>query len=98
MNIICLVNNDDLCKKVDEVITSKFDIGIVTIHTAEDCMGIFEILDDVAAIIFDEFFAKDLVEIAKKNKLKIDFLYIGDDIISDHLLNLNCFRQRQTIN
>lgn len=97
MNIITFVDNENLCSSIDEAITSKLDIGIVAVHSIEDCLGIFDILDDIAAIIFDDHYAKAVIDAAKKNKFVLDFIYIGNEEMSDDELNLHCFKSIENI-
>jgi hypothetical protein len=97
MNIISFVKDESVNLKINEVVTSKLDIGIVTVRFVEDCLGLFEILDDIAAIIFDEHFSEAVIEMVKSNELGVDLLYIGTETLSDGEFNLHCFKDVESI-
>lgn len=93
MHLVTLIKNDPIRKKVEEDVSSMIDIGIVTVHTINDCIGLFNLLDDIAAIVFDDEFKEEVLVNVKENKIIVDLLYIGKGEVNDSDLNLHSFKE-----
>ncbi len=91
MHLVMLIKDEELRAKAEGDISNLIDIGVVSVHSTEDCLGLFDLIPDIEVIIFDEFFQVSLINSLKKHKKIVDLLFVGKEKITDSLLNIHCF-------
>jgi hypothetical protein len=91
------MKDKEMATKMEADISAIIDIGVVSVHSTEDCMGLFEILPDIEIIVFDNFYKASIVNSIKKKERIVDLVFIGETKFSDPVLNVHSFLPNENI-
>ncbi len=97
MNLLILVKDEVLSTKIEEVVSSHTSIGVIKVNSCEDALGLFSLMEDIAAIIFDNSCEEDILAKVKENNIVVDLIYYGPNILTDPELNLHSFSDIEKI-
>lgn len=97
MHLVILVKDKSLASKIEKDVSANLEVGVVSVHSTDDCMGLFEILPDIEVIVFDDFYKASLLSSIKSKQHIVDLVYIGDKKVADAQLNVHCFSPQENI-
>jgi HD-GYP domain-containing protein (c-di-GMP phosphodiesterase class II) len=97
MHLVILTKDKAIATKIEADVSETIDIGVVSVHSTEDCMGLFSILPDIEVIVFDDFYKASIVKEIKNKELVIDLIHVGEGKYSDPDLNIHNFTMEENI-